>query len=180
MCDVKQWYTQHGGMRPFDVSFLFASWDAEHGFQLYHSDPSGNYGGWRATAIGANSQAGNSMLKSELQDEDDEDDSDDEEGEEEAAGGGGAGGGGGGGDDAQKKEASKPKLTVREALKLAVKVLAKTMDTTMFVPEKMEFSTLTLESAAAGGEVVHHLLSSAEATALLAEVEADNAAEGDA
>lgn len=28
-------------------------WDAYLGFQLYHSDPSGNYAGWRANAIGA-------------------------------------------------------------------------------------------------------------------------------
>jgi 20S proteasome subunit alpha 3 len=48
-----QGYTQFGGLRPFGVSFLFAGWDAVHGFQLYQSDPSGNYGGWKATAIGA-------------------------------------------------------------------------------------------------------------------------------
>lgn len=33
-------------------------WDRHHGFQLYESDPSGNYGGWKATCIGANSQVG--------------------------------------------------------------------------------------------------------------------------
>jgi hypothetical protein len=48
-----QGYTQFGGLRPFGVSFLFAGWDAVHGFQLYQSDPSGNYGGWKATSIGA-------------------------------------------------------------------------------------------------------------------------------
>ena len=37
------------GLRPFGVSFLYAGWDIHHGFQLYHSDPSGNYGGWKAT-----------------------------------------------------------------------------------------------------------------------------------
>ncbi len=40
------------GMRPFGVSFLFAGWDEHRGFQLYQSDPSGNYGGWMAQAIG--------------------------------------------------------------------------------------------------------------------------------
>ena len=44
------------GLRPFGVSFLYAGWDRHHGFQLYHSDPSGNYAGWRATCIGANDQ----------------------------------------------------------------------------------------------------------------------------
>jgi 20S proteasome subunit alpha 3 len=42
---------------------LFAGWDQHHGFQLYQSDPSGNYGGWKATAIGANNAAGKSLLK---------------------------------------------------------------------------------------------------------------------
>ena len=32
--------------------------DKQRGYQLYQSDPSGNYGGWKATAIGANHQVG--------------------------------------------------------------------------------------------------------------------------
>eukprot|EP00296_Roombia_truncata_P008003 JP446467.1.p1 GENE.JP446467.1~~JP446467.1.p1 ORF type:complete len:248 (-),score=74.14 JP446467.1:301-1044(-) len=63
ICDIKQGYTQYGGLRPFGVSFLFAGWDEHHGFQLYQSDPSGNYGGWKATAIGANNQSAQSILK---------------------------------------------------------------------------------------------------------------------
>jgi len=63
LCDLKQGYTQYGGLRPFGVSFLFAGWDAHFGFQLYQSDPSGNYGGWKAACIGANSQAAQSILK---------------------------------------------------------------------------------------------------------------------
>jgi 20S proteasome alpha/beta subunit len=30
-------------------------WDKHYGYQLYQSDPSGNYGGWKATCIGNNS-----------------------------------------------------------------------------------------------------------------------------
>ena len=56
LCDYKQSYTQFGGLRPFGVSFLFAGYDDHHGFQLYHTDPSGNYSGWKATAIGVNNQ----------------------------------------------------------------------------------------------------------------------------
>lgn len=52
VCDYKQAYTQYGGLRPFGVAFLFAGWDKIHGFQLYQSDPSGNYSGWKATVIG--------------------------------------------------------------------------------------------------------------------------------
>lgn len=38
-------------------------WDPHFGFQLYQSDPSGNYGGWKATCIGSNHQAAISLLK---------------------------------------------------------------------------------------------------------------------
>lgn len=58
-----QSYTQFGGLRPFGVSFLFAGWDKHHGFQLYHTDPSGNYSGWKATAIGVNNQSAQTILK---------------------------------------------------------------------------------------------------------------------
>jgi len=63
LCNMKQSYTQFGGLRPFGVSFLYAGWDHHHGFQLYHSDPSGNYGGWNATAIGNNNQVAKDKLK---------------------------------------------------------------------------------------------------------------------
>jgi len=63
LCDLKQSYTQFGGMRPFGCSFLYAGWDKHHGFQLYKSDPSGNFGGWKATCIGANEKTAESVLK---------------------------------------------------------------------------------------------------------------------
>jgi len=68
LCDLKQGYTQFGGLRPFGVSFLYAGFDEHFGFQLYQSDPSGNYGGWKAAAMGANSQAALSMLKQDYKD----------------------------------------------------------------------------------------------------------------
>merc|ERR1711967_27342 len=69
ICDKKQGYTQYGGLRPFGVAFLFAGYDEHYGFQLYQSDPSGNYSGWKATVIGANNQAGKSLLKTEYKEE---------------------------------------------------------------------------------------------------------------
>ena len=51
------------GKRPFGVSILYMGWDPHFGFQLYQSDPSGNYGGWKATCIGSNHQAAISLLK---------------------------------------------------------------------------------------------------------------------
>lgn len=68
VCNIKQGYTQYGGQRPFGVSYLYAGWDKLFGFQLYHSDPSGNYGGWKATAIGQNNQNAQSILKQEWHD----------------------------------------------------------------------------------------------------------------
>lgn len=43
--------------------------DEHYGFQLYQSDPSGNYGGWKAVAIGAGHQAANNLLKSDYKEE---------------------------------------------------------------------------------------------------------------
>lgn len=66
LCDLKQAYTQYGGKRPFGVSILYMGWDKHYGYQLYQSDPSGNYSGWKATCIGSNSAAAVSVLKQEL------------------------------------------------------------------------------------------------------------------
>lgn len=64
LCDVKQSYTQKGGLRPFGVSFLFAGYDKHYGFQLYQSDPAGKYDGWRAHSIGTwDNPMTNSTLK---------------------------------------------------------------------------------------------------------------------
>ncbi|ODV66477.1 N-terminal nucleophile aminohydrolase [Hyphopichia burtonii NRRL Y-1933] len=63
VCDVKQGYTQHGGLRPFGVSFLYAGYDDRYQFQLFTSNPSGNYSGWKATSIGANNSAAQTLLK---------------------------------------------------------------------------------------------------------------------
>lgn len=122
VCNYKQAYTQYGGLRPFGVAFLFAGYDDQFGFQLYQSDPSGNYSGWKATVIGANNQAGKSLLKTDYNPEE--------------------------------------IPTTDEALRLAVKVLNKTMDGTAASAEKMELFKMTL---GADGGCVHHILTQAEA-----------------
>jgi 20S proteasome subunit alpha 3 len=66
---MKQGYTQYGGLRPFGVSLLYAGWDKHYGFQLYHSDPSGNYSGWKATCIGENANNANSILKQDYKED---------------------------------------------------------------------------------------------------------------
>ena len=55
-------------MRPYGVSFLIAGYDDNKKCQLYLTDPSGNYGGWKATAIGENNQTAQSILKSQYKD----------------------------------------------------------------------------------------------------------------
>ena len=43
--------------------------DDDRGFQLYQSDPSGNYGGWKARAIGGNHQAAQNILKQDFKED---------------------------------------------------------------------------------------------------------------
>ncbi|MFW9787625.1 MAG: archaeal proteasome endopeptidase complex subunit alpha [Candidatus Thorarchaeota archaeon] len=51
ICDTKQMHTQYGGVRPYGVSLLVAGVD-DHGPQLFTTDPSGSFWGWKAAAIG--------------------------------------------------------------------------------------------------------------------------------
>jgi proteasome alpha subunit len=50
ICDMKQFYTQYGGARPFGVSILFAGVN-DHP-ELYITDPTGIFFEYKATAIG--------------------------------------------------------------------------------------------------------------------------------
>jgi len=127
ICDLKQGYTQFGGLRPFGISFLYAGWDSHHGFQLYKSDPSGNYGGWKATSAGSGHQAATSILKSDYDDD----------------------------------------IDLQGALKLATKVLSKTMDSTSLDHEKLEYAILTRHK----DEVVFKMLSDKEIDDLIATVD---------
>ncbi len=51
ICDMKQFYTQVGGARPFGVSILFAGMNGNNP-ELYLTDPTGIFFGYKATAIG--------------------------------------------------------------------------------------------------------------------------------
>ncbi len=55
VCDVKQAYTQHAGVRPFGVAMIFAGVD-QRGPQLYITEPSGKYMSYYAYALGDKSQ----------------------------------------------------------------------------------------------------------------------------
>lgn len=125
VCDSKQGYTQFGGLRPYGVSALYAGWDEEWGFQLYQSDPSGNYGGWKAMAIGANQQGAQNLLKQDYKDE----------------------------------------MTLEEGVKLIIKVLSKTMDSTALTPDKVELSTISKDSES--GKIIYRVFEDSRLKPLL-------------
>jgi 20S proteasome subunit alpha 3 len=58
ICEEKHWYTQFGSYRPLGIHLMYAGYDEIEGFQLYSSDPSGNYYSWKAHATGQNTAAG--------------------------------------------------------------------------------------------------------------------------
>lgn len=54
ICDFKQLYTQHGGVRPFGIAMLIAG--VNNTPRLFETDPSGALIEYKATAIGAGRQ----------------------------------------------------------------------------------------------------------------------------
>jgi proteasome alpha subunit len=66
--DLLQRYTQNAGVRPFGVSLLIGGVD-EHRVSLIATDPSGSYRGYRATAVGRNSEKALSVLQQEYRKE---------------------------------------------------------------------------------------------------------------
>jgi proteasome alpha subunit len=60
--DLLQQYTQNGGIRPFGVSMIIAGIDST-GPHLLSIDPSGSYRGYKATALGMNSEKGREILE---------------------------------------------------------------------------------------------------------------------
>jgi proteasome alpha subunit len=66
--DLLQRYTQNAGVRPFGVSILFAGVD-EFRASLIATDPSGSYRGYKATAIGRNSEKAKKVLSDQYRDE---------------------------------------------------------------------------------------------------------------
>ena len=122
----KHQLTQFGSGRPYGVSLMYAGYDRIQGFQLYCSDPSGNYAAWNAHATGKNSVTTISTLKEEY-----------------------------------KKEG-----TLNDALILAVKVLAKSMDTVKPTPDKFEIGVVHKDSQ---GKLVQRKVEGAELERIITE-----------
>jgi proteasome alpha subunit len=68
VCDIKQLYTQHAGVRPFGISIIFGGAD-KTGNRLFYTHPSGTYRGYKATAIGAGRETVLSILKEEYKED---------------------------------------------------------------------------------------------------------------
>ena len=68
ICDVKQLYTQHAGVRPFGVSMIFAGVD-KTGSRVFGTHPSGTYRGYKARAEGAGRETVFNILKEEYKEE---------------------------------------------------------------------------------------------------------------
>ncbi len=64
ICDIKQAYTQHGGVRPFGVSLLVGGID-KSGPKLYMTQPDGMYIGYYAYAIGSGAASAIDTLEKE-------------------------------------------------------------------------------------------------------------------
>jgi proteasome alpha subunit len=60
--DLLQRYTQNAGVRPFGVSLIFGGIDLKR-HSLIATDPSGSYRGYKATAIGRNSEKAKKVLQ---------------------------------------------------------------------------------------------------------------------
>ncbi|KAJ1920624.1 Proteasome subunit alpha type-7 [Mycoemilia scoparia] len=64
---TQQKYTQSGGRRPFGVSTLLAGIDPNGTPRLFHTQPSGIYNEWVATAIGGKSDDIRELLEAEYE-----------------------------------------------------------------------------------------------------------------
>ena len=65
ICDLKQWFTQVGGARPFGVSLLFGGIDEDGKVKLFVTEPSGVYFQYKAAAVGEAEVEVNAILDKE-------------------------------------------------------------------------------------------------------------------
>jgi proteasome alpha subunit len=66
--EIEQLYTQHGGVRPFGLSMIFAGVDRK-GSRVFWTDPSGAYLAYKAWSIGAGGDAANEVLEADYSDD---------------------------------------------------------------------------------------------------------------
>ena len=64
VCDIKQLYTQHAGVRPFGISMIFGGVD-KTGNHVFGTHPSGTYRGYKARTEGAGRETVVKILREE-------------------------------------------------------------------------------------------------------------------
>ncbi|MBU7043906.1 MAG: archaeal proteasome endopeptidase complex subunit alpha [Theionarchaea archaeon] len=65
--DVMQMHTQYGGLRPFGASLIIAGVNEDA--ELFVTDPSGGYLGWKAAAIGSGRTSAQEVFESDYRDD---------------------------------------------------------------------------------------------------------------
>jgi proteasome alpha subunit len=68
IANLKQAYTQYGGVRPFGLKVIMAGVQSNKACKVFASDVTGNYFGVRATAIGENDEKILEILRKEYKD----------------------------------------------------------------------------------------------------------------
>jgi proteasome alpha subunit len=68
LCNLAQYCTQSGGLRPFGVSMLIAGYD-NGDKKLFQTDPTGLFNQWKATAIGEGEEDVMDVLRKEYKEE---------------------------------------------------------------------------------------------------------------
>ena len=66
LADIKQQYTQHGGVRPFGSALLIIGVDPDGIPRVMTTSPSGTYWAWKGTSMGRNADAAREKLNEEL------------------------------------------------------------------------------------------------------------------
>lgn len=66
--DIKQWYTQYAGVRPFGVVFLVGGVD-DQGPSLFRTDPSGVYAKVKVAVLGEGREIASKVLEEEYREE---------------------------------------------------------------------------------------------------------------
>ena len=69
LADIKQQYTQHGGVRPFGSALLIIGVDPDGTPRVMTTSPSGTFSGWKGTTMGQNSEEARTKLNEELKDD---------------------------------------------------------------------------------------------------------------
>lgn len=65
IANIKQAYTQYGGVRPFGVEIMFTGINIDGSKKLYVTDVTGNYNAYKAVAIGENDEKIKEILRKE-------------------------------------------------------------------------------------------------------------------